>query len=134
MTIGSWLYTRITNSTSINIIIGTSTSTNYNCYPDVANYENIPAVVYSVLSQKTNKMFRSQIVSLKSIETTQDKCETLNGLVYNLFDDSTRTRIFEKSSDIKIESVGIVNNITSLWDDTNKTWFGVLDVRINYII
>lgn len=127
MTIGAWLYNRVISSTAVNAII------NSNCFPDVAEYTTIPAVVYSVVSQRTNKLFRSQIISLKSLETTQANCETLNRLIYSLFDDST-ARIFEKSSEIKIESVGIVNNITSLWDDSNKTWFGVLDVRINYII
>ncbi len=126
MTIGGWIYNRIINSSSINAIISG------NCFPDIAEYSSIPSIVYTVISQNNKRLFRSQIVSLKCIETTQDKCETLNELMYNLFDDST-SRIFESSSNIKIESVVIANNITSLYDQENQTWTGILDVKINYI-
>lgn len=125
--ISGFIYHKLTGSTAITGIVSTS-----GVYPDKANYELVPCIVYSFQNQTYKNTFRSQIVSIKSIETTQDLCNTLNENVFQLFDDST-TQQRELYNDLKIESIAIINNIPSVYDDQNNNWFGVTDIRINYI-
>ena len=125
MTIGSWIYNKVTSSTNINAIISS------NCKPDIADYK-IPGVFYQVLSQGKNRLFRSPVVSVKCIESSQDKCEVLNDLLLELFCSST-SRVYGVYGDMKVESVEFANNIPSYYDKDNKLWLGVLDFKVNYI-
>jgi hypothetical protein len=126
MTIGGWIYNRIISDANTNGII------NGNCFPDILDYTTIPSVMYNIISQKRNIIIRSPIISIVGIEQSQDKCEILNEYLYNLFDDTT-TVIHETSSNLKIESIEISNNIPSYYDYENKVWACILDIKLNYI-
>jgi hypothetical protein len=126
MSIAGFVNYKLTGSTNITSIVSTS-----GVFPDKST-SSPPYIVYSFQNQTKNKTFRLQIVSIKSIETTQDLCNTLNEKVFQLFDDST-TQQRELYNDLKIESIAIINNIPSIYDDQNNNWFGVTDIRINYI-
>lgn len=126
--INQWIYNRVTSSTNIIAIIGT------NCFPSLTDYQNIPAVTYDFLSQGTNKIVKSPIITIRNYETTQDKAMTLNNLLYNLFDGTTQV-IRENSTvaNVKIEGVSIVNNIPAVFDFQNKIWVSNLDIQVYYI-
>ncbi len=124
MILGAYIYNRLSASTTI-------TGITSNITPDISNYSDIPAITYKLLAQPTNMYFRRASVTLKGIETTQEKCETLLDNIFNLFDGTT-SRIYGSSSDLKIESVGLLNFIPSIWDDVNSVWYGICDIRINY--
>lgn len=128
MSINSWLYNRIISSTNINAIISGR------CYPFASpssQTSNVPLVVYTDISQKTNIFCRQPIISIRCVEKTLDKCEVLNEYLYYLFDNSTQ-KISEVSGDIRIEGTEIINNIPTLYDFNNKVWNGILDIKIYY--
>ncbi len=124
MMLGTYIYNRLASSTTI-------TGITSNITPDISSYSDIPAITYKLLAQPTNIKFRKASITLKGIETTQEKCETLMENIYNLFDGTT-SRIYGSSSDLKIESIGLLNFIPSLRDEVNSVWYGIFDIRINY--
>jgi len=126
MTVSQWIYSRLAAASTVVAVTS-------NITPNFINYSKIPAICYEHVSFNRKGLFRSEVKSIKCVETTQDKCETLSGYIYGLFDDST-ARIYGASSDMKVESVAIENFTPSVWDSENRNWFGVLDVRVNYYI
>jgi hypothetical protein len=129
--IESWVYDRITSNSTINSIIGGSSTIPGNCYPDQSDYSNIPCVIYHNISQKTNIFCRQPIISIRCVEQTQDLCAVLNEHLYGLFD-TTTSAICEMYNGVRIEGVEIVNNIPTLYDFTNQKWHGILDIKIYY--
>ena len=126
MTVSQWTYNRLAASSNV-------TSITSNITPNYIDYSKIPAVCYEHVGFKRNGSFRSEVKSIKCVETTQDKCETLSGYIYTLFD-GTSSRIYGMSSQMKVESIDIEAFQPSVWDSENRNWFGVLDIRVNYII
>ena len=126
MTIGGYLYSKLTGSTTI-------TSYTTRVSPDKGDYATIPCIVYSVISENANQLIMKRpIVTIKYFNTTQDSCYGLGEAIYNLFDSSTK-RVYELSGDMKVESVAIVNHVSAQWDSINRVWFGATDLRVNYI-
>lgn len=126
MSISNWLYNRIISSTAINAII------NGNCFPDNVPSTAIPGISYTYLSQSNNLICRQPIITIRSVETTQDKCELLNELLYNLFDNTT-TRIQSMTTDgYRIENCEVIKNIPCIYDFNNFIYNGILDIRIYY--
>lgn len=126
MTCGQWLYARLASSTDV-------LSVTSNITPNFIDYTKIPAVCYEHVGFKRDGLFRSEVKSIKCVETTQDKCELLSGYLYKLFDGTT-SRIYGMSSEIKVESIDIEAYQPSVWDSENRNWFGVIDIRVNFII
>jgi hypothetical protein len=126
MTIGQYIYDRLIASTNITAI------SSCNIFPNLIDYKYIPGIEYTIISQTINSLFRRATVSIKGFEKTQALCETFNNAIYALFDPTT-SRIYELKGDMKIESVYMLTNIPSVWDNENKLWFCNSDIRINYI-
>ena len=125
MILEEWLYTRITSSTSI-------TQYTTAVYPDFIPLNKIPpAVTYKSVGFNRNINERNSVMSITMYRNSKSEIEAINDAMYTLFDTST-AYIKETSSSLSIDSVEIINNSVSGFDDTNKYWFRVLDISVWY--
>lgn len=125
MNINSWLRSKITNSTLVNIYTT-------RCYPVFApSTARTPYIYYDETGFEKNRNERNTVISIVSCHNSKSNVELLNDGLYTLFDDST-SRIKETSSNLRIESVKIINNSRSDYDESNKNWLKVLDISVWY--
>ena len=126
MSISTYLYDKLIGTTAITGIVGDS------IYPAVGDYDDIPYVTYEHISFVSQaRIYRTEVKSIKSVETTQDLCETLQGVIYNTFDNTT-SALRSNTSNINVEDITIVNSIPSMWNDTDRVWYGITDIQITY--
>jgi hypothetical protein len=88
-----------------------------------------PGIIYQDISDKINRKLRTNVISLKSFAASKSQVETINGVVYSLFDSST-SYITAKSSSLCIDSVHILTNAASGYDDQIKLWYRALDFQV----
>jgi hypothetical protein len=73
----------------------------------------------------------NKIFTIVSYSNSKNNVELLNDALYSLFDNSTKY-IKDMSSNIRVESVSIVSNNVTNFDETNGQWSKVLDVSLWY--
>lgn len=125
MNIDSWLRSKITNSTLINVYTT-------RCYPIyVPSTAITPYLWYDETGWDKNRNERNVKFTIVSCHNSKANVEILNDALYTLFDNSTR-KIQETSSNLRIESVEIINNSKSDYDDSNKNWYKAMDISVWY--
>lgn len=125
MNIDIWLKSKIVNSTLINIYTT-------RCYPNFApSTAQTPYIWYDQIGYEKNRNERNVIYTIVSCWNTKANVDLINDGLYTLFDDST-SRIKETSSNLKIESVKIISNNKTDYDESNKNWSKVLDISVWY--
>lgn len=125
MNVKSWLRSKITNSTLVNVYTT-------RCYPVyVPTTATTPYIWYDQTGFEKNRNEQNAIFTIVSCHNSITNVETLNDALYTLFDDST-ARIRETSSNLKIESVKIINNSRSDYDESNKNWLRAIDISVWY--
>lgn len=123
MTIYEWSIARMKASTSLVAQISS------NVFPDFMPSTALhPGIIYEDVSDKINRKLRQNVVAFKTFAASKAQTETINSIVYGLFDSST-AYITAKSSSLCIDSVKILNNVGSGFDDQTKLWYKVLDVQ-----
>ena len=88
-----------------------------------------PGIIYQDVSDKINRKSRQSVISLRSFAASKSQAETINQLVYPLFDSSTKY-IIDKSSSLCIDSVHIITNAVSGFDDQTKLWYRAFDFQV----
>jgi hypothetical protein len=125
MTIDEWLVNKITSSTSI-------TATTTNVRPEFLPLDSKPpAIIYNSIGFDRNRKYKMRVITLTCLHNTKSQVESLNDNLYNLFDNST-AYIRETSSNLSVESVMIQQNGVGGFDNENKYWYRVLDVKFWY--
>ena len=125
MNIDSWLYTKIANSSIVNVYTT-------RCYPNYAPTTAItPYIMYDSIGYEKNRLMENKIFTIVSYTNSKNNIELINDALYSLFDNSTKY-IKESSSNLRIESITIINNNVINYDETNKVWSKVLDVSFWY--
>jgi len=125
MSIPGFIYTKLTASTKINAY---TTS----ILPDKADNRFIPGITYQIISETNNVILKTCVMEVKHFNKTQDLCYSMSEEIYNLFSDSTSQQRTLYNG-YKIESIKIVNSLPARWDQENLLWYGVNDIRVNYI-
>jgi hypothetical protein len=133
MSISEWVVDRLLGSTDVTAItsnvfpgaVPIDTNDTTFSYPAIAYIDNIGFT--------RNLTVRQPVLSIRAYENTRAKIQTLNDVIYDLFDTSTRY-IKESSSNLEVHSVEIVGNVPALWDKDNDLWISTLDVLINHSI
>ncbi len=124
MTIYEWTVSRLLASTSLVSQISSKV------FPDFMPSTSLhPGIIYQDISDKINRKLRTNVISLKSFSASKSQTETINSLVYNLFDSSTGY-ITAKSSSLCIDSVHILTNAASGYDDQIKLWYRAIDLQL----
>lgn len=125
MNIDEWLKNKIVNSTSVNVYTT-------RCYPNYVTSTTLtPYVYYDTIGFEKNRILRNNIYQIVSCSNSKSSLENLNEALYNLFDTSTGY-IKETSSNLKIESVMIINNAVTRYDESNKNWVRFLEISVWY--
>lgn len=129
MTIYEWTVSRLLASTTLTSVISNNIYPDY--IPSTSIYTNMKGITYQDLSDKINRKLRQNIISLRSFAASKSQAEAINSIVYPLFDSSTKY-IIDKSSSLCVDSVHIISNAVSGFDDTTKLWFRVFDFQITW--
>jgi len=126
MTIYEWLVSKINSSTSISAITT-------DVLPEYSDNITPPFLLYYDTGFNRNLLERNTILAVRSVHNSKADMESLNTLLYDLFDTST-AYIRESSSNLNVDSVSIINNSASGYDETNKTYWKDLELSIWYNI
>lgn len=124
MTIYEWTVSKLLSSTALVAQVSSKVFPDF--LPSTALH---PGIIYQDISDNINRKLRQNVISLRSFSASKSQTETINGLVYNLFDSSTGY-ITAKSSSLCIDSVHILTNAASGFDDQIKLWYRALDVQL----
>jgi hypothetical protein len=125
MNINQWLYSKITNSTLVNVYTT-------KCYPIyVPSTATTPYIYYDEIGSNRNRLMRNTVFTIVSCHNSKANIELLNDSLYSLFDTSTKY-IKEMSSNLKVESVSIIQNHETGFDETNKNWTKAIDISVWY--
>jgi len=121
----TWLITKVVGSTNISQY---STQMFLNYIPES---KKPPAVVYKTVGFIKNRTMRTKIYSLTCLHNSGLQAEYMNNQLYKLFDNST-AYIRESSSTLYVDSVNILENGVSGYDEENKYYYRVLDISVLY--
>jgi len=122
MTVYEWLVNRIDSSTEVSADV----------IPDYVNSTlSPPLITYYDTGFNRNKLEKNSILAIHQIHNSKSELESLNTNLYSLFDSST-AYIRESSSNLYIDSVTIINNSNSGYDETNKTYWKELEISVWY--
>lgn len=124
MTVQEWLVARLKGSTNITNLISTRIFPDF--LPSTASY---PGIIYNDIGDRINRKLHQSMISLRSFAASKAEVDRINSVIYNLFDSST-SYISEKSSSLCIDSVHILTNSNSGFDDAPKLYFRALDIQI----
>lgn len=92
---------------------------------------NPPAIIYNSIGFDVNRKQKMRVLSLTSLHNSKSQVEALNDALYTLFDTST-AYFRESSSNLYIDSATILQNGEGGFDNENKYWYRVLDIRFWY--
>lgn len=120
-----WLQNKIVNSTLVNIYTT-------KCFPVFAPSTNLtPYIVYDSIGYEKNLKLINKVYTIMMFHNSKANVELINDGMYSLFDNSTK---FQKdtSSNLSIESIKIITNNVTRYDETNKNWVKVMDISVWY--
>ena len=90
-----------------------------------------PAIIYNSIGFDKNRKQKMRVISLTCLHNSKSQVESMNDSLYTLFDTST-AYMRESSSNIYIDSALILQNGVGGFDNENKYWYRVLDIRFWY--